>query len=234
MGGITSAMRKRPASACSLEHQRLIAGCRRRGGDRRLGRRQLRSRRTDFIGGGNLWVYPTDGRCRAGMTPSVRRRSWGAAWKAFVRDNADRTNTSYCRRRRFPTRRIISTSIRGEDPLGMPVCGSRPTTRTTSAGSPRSSGQDGTVVSRGRRDRDERSVGSMGPTTHASAAHGWATRRDQRGRSVGFSHGRRTSGPRGVGHGHGGAESDAHRAGARVADREHLAKNFNAIATRRV
>ena len=46
----------------------------------------------DFIGGGNLWVY-SDRRpiAAANMTTFGRTPSWGSEWKAFVKENADRT-----------------------------------------------------------------------------------------------------------------------------------------------
>src|SRR5262245_17074751 len=48
----------------------------------------------DFIGGGNLWVY-SDRRPigAAGMSTFDRAPRWGSQWKAFVRENADRSNT---------------------------------------------------------------------------------------------------------------------------------------------
>src|SRR2546427_8490306 len=50
----------------------------------------------DFIGGGNLWVYherrPI---AAASMNTWDRSPLWGSAWKAFIKQNADRANTSY-------------------------------------------------------------------------------------------------------------------------------------------
>src|SRR4029078_9519393 len=57
----------------------------------------------DFIGGGNLWVY-SDRRPigAANMSTFGRTRGWGSAWKAFVKENADRTNTSYLQKSTLP------------------------------------------------------------------------------------------------------------------------------------
>ena len=50
----------------------------------------------DFIGGGNLWVY-SDRRpiSAAGMSTFGRAPRWGAAWKRFIQENADRSVGSY-------------------------------------------------------------------------------------------------------------------------------------------
>jgi gluconate 2-dehydrogenase alpha chain len=63
----------------------------------------------DFIGGGNLWVY-SDRRPigAANMSTFGRAPRWGAQWKAFIRENADRGNTAYLQRPRCPTRTTIS------------------------------------------------------------------------------------------------------------------------------
>ena len=48
----------------------------------------------DFIGGGNLWIY-SDRRPigAASMNTFGKAPAWGSAWKAFIKENADRTNT---------------------------------------------------------------------------------------------------------------------------------------------
>jgi gluconate 2-dehydrogenase alpha chain len=57
----------------------------------------------DFIGGGNLWVY-SDRRpiSAASMSTFGRAPSWGSAWKRFIRENADRTNTAYIQKTTLP------------------------------------------------------------------------------------------------------------------------------------
>ena len=57
----------------------------------------------DFIGGGNLWVY-SDRRpiSAASMSTFGRAPSWGSAWKRFLRENADRTNTAYIQKTTLP------------------------------------------------------------------------------------------------------------------------------------
>jgi len=78
----------------------------------------------DFIGGGNLWVY-SDRRpiAAAGMSTFGRSPRWGAQWKAFVRENADRWNTAYLQKTTLPYEENyldLDPSVR--DPLGFPVC----------------------------------------------------------------------------------------------------------------
>ena len=57
----------------------------------------------DFIGGGNLWVY-SDRRPIAAASTSTfgRAPAWGSSWKAFIQENADRTNTSYIQKTTLP------------------------------------------------------------------------------------------------------------------------------------
>src|SRR5581483_5562075 len=59
--------------------------------------------KVDFIGGGNLWVY-SDRRPiqAAGMSTFGMAPNWGSAWKAFVKTNADRTNTAYVQKTTLP------------------------------------------------------------------------------------------------------------------------------------
>lgn len=57
----------------------------------------------DFIGGGNLWVY-----CErrpiaaASMSTFGRAPRWGSAWKAFIRENADRWSRPYLQKTTLP------------------------------------------------------------------------------------------------------------------------------------
>jgi len=77
----------------------------------------------DFIGGGNLWVY-SDRRpiAAAGMNTFGLAPAWGSAWKAFVRQNADRTNTAYIQKSTLPYEdNYLDLDPVVKDPLGDPV-----------------------------------------------------------------------------------------------------------------
>jgi gluconate 2-dehydrogenase alpha chain len=78
----------------------------------------------DFIGGGNLWVY-ADRRPigAAGMSTFGKAPAWGAAWKAFVKENADRSNTAYLQKTTLPYEdNFLDLDPEVKDPLGYPVC----------------------------------------------------------------------------------------------------------------
>jgi gluconate 2-dehydrogenase alpha chain len=78
----------------------------------------------DFIGGGNLWVY-SDRRpiSAAGMSTFGRVPNWGSAWKAFIRENADRSNTAYLQKTTLPYEdNYLDLDPAVKDPLGFPVC----------------------------------------------------------------------------------------------------------------
>jgi len=78
----------------------------------------------DFIGGGNLWVY-SDRRpiAAAGMSTFGRAPNWGSAWKAFIKANADRSNTSYIQKTTLPYEdNYLDLDPVVKDPLGYPVC----------------------------------------------------------------------------------------------------------------
>jgi gluconate 2-dehydrogenase alpha chain len=77
----------------------------------------------DFIGGGNLWVY-SDRRPiqAAGMSTFGMAPNWGSAWKAFVKANADRTNTAYVQKTTLPYEdNNLDLDPATTDPLGDPV-----------------------------------------------------------------------------------------------------------------
>jgi gluconate 2-dehydrogenase alpha chain len=77
----------------------------------------------DFIGGGNLWVY-SDRRplVAANMNTFGRAPGWGAEWKAFIRENADRSNTSYIQKTTLPyDTNYLDLDPTVKDPLGYPV-----------------------------------------------------------------------------------------------------------------
>ena len=78
----------------------------------------------DFIGGGNLWVY-SDRRpiVAASMNTFGKAPAWGSAWKAFVKENADRTNTAYLQKTTLPYEdNYLDLDPVVKDPLGLPVC----------------------------------------------------------------------------------------------------------------
>ena len=77
----------------------------------------------DFIGGGNLWVYherrPI---AAASMSTWDRAPIWGSAWKAFIKENADRQNTSYIQKTTLPYEdNYLDLDPVAKDPLGFPV-----------------------------------------------------------------------------------------------------------------
>jgi gluconate 2-dehydrogenase alpha chain len=77
----------------------------------------------DFIGGGNLWVY-SDRRPigAANMNTFGRAPAWGSAWKAFIKENADRSNTSYIQKTTLPYEtNYLDLDPQFKDPLGFPV-----------------------------------------------------------------------------------------------------------------
>ena len=78
----------------------------------------------DFIGGGNLWIY-SDRRpiSAADMNTFDRAPQWGSAWKAFVKENADRWNTAYLQKTTLPYEdNFLDLDPTVRDPLGFPVC----------------------------------------------------------------------------------------------------------------
>jgi gluconate 2-dehydrogenase alpha chain len=78
----------------------------------------------DFIGGGNLWVM-SDRRpiSTAGMNTFGRVPNWGSAWKRFIRENADRSHSSYIQKTTLPYEdNYLDLDPAVTDPLGFPVC----------------------------------------------------------------------------------------------------------------
>src|SRR5262245_53600434 len=78
----------------------------------------------DFIGGGNLWVF-SDRRPigAAGMNTFGRVPNWGSAWKQFIKENADRSNSSYIQKSTLPYEdNYLDLDPVVKDPLGFPVC----------------------------------------------------------------------------------------------------------------
>jgi gluconate 2-dehydrogenase alpha chain len=79
----------------------------------------------DFIGGGNLWIYSDRRPIAASGMPTFGRtqRTWGSEWKAFVKENADRTNTAYLQKTTLPYEdNYLDLDPVVKDPLGLPVC----------------------------------------------------------------------------------------------------------------
>jgi gluconate 2-dehydrogenase alpha chain len=77
----------------------------------------------DFIGGGNLWVYhERRPLAAASMSTWGRAPLWGSAWKAFIKENADRQNTSYIQKTTLPYEdNYLDLDPAVKDPLGFPV-----------------------------------------------------------------------------------------------------------------
>jgi gluconate 2-dehydrogenase alpha chain len=78
----------------------------------------------DFVGGGNLWIF-SERRpiTAASMNTFGRAPQWGSAWKAFVKQNADRWNTSYLQKTTLPYEdNYLDLDPAVKDPLGFPVC----------------------------------------------------------------------------------------------------------------
>ncbi len=77
----------------------------------------------DFIGGANLWAH-TDRKpmSAAKMTTFGEVRNWGSDWKAFIMQNADRTNSSYIQKTTLPyVGNYLDLDPTVKDPLGLPV-----------------------------------------------------------------------------------------------------------------
>ena len=181
----------------------------------------------DFIGGGNLWAM-SDRRPigAAGMNTFGLAPNWGSQWKAFIKQNADRSHSSYIQKTTLPYEdNYLDLDPVVKDPLGFPVIritarvqGERAQDRRVLAG------QDGAVVPRGGRDprqprADRRHDGGVDARLRRHA-HG-RQRRDQRRQSLGHvARSAEPRRPRRVGDGHERrAQPDAHRAGAGLAHR---------------
>jgi len=77
----------------------------------------------DFVGGGNLWVYSDRRPISAASMFTFGRPTWGSAWKAFIKENADRTNTAYLQKTTLPYEdNYLDLDPVVKDPLGLPVC----------------------------------------------------------------------------------------------------------------
>ena len=147
----------------------------------------------DFIGGGNLFVY-SDRRpmSAAGMNTFGKVPQWGSAWKAFIKENADRWNTAYIQKTTLPyEQNVLDLDPVVKDPLGFPVC------RITADYQDNERKVAAFVQEKmvewfraaGAIDIARTSLGAMGPTTHA---YGGTRMGDNRETNVvdrwGFSH----------------------------------------------
>jgi gluconate 2-dehydrogenase alpha chain len=77
----------------------------------------------DFIGGGNLWVMSDRRPISAANTGTFGQApAWGSEWKAWIRQNADRTHSSYIQKTTLPyVSNYLDLDPVVKDPLGMPV-----------------------------------------------------------------------------------------------------------------
>jgi gluconate 2-dehydrogenase alpha chain len=150
-------------------------------------------RSLDFIGGGNLWDLLGPPADRRRQHEHVRARAaWGAQWKAFIRENADRANTAYLQRTTLPYEdNYLDLDPTVKDPLGFPgvphhrrLQGERAPARRLHPG------QDGRVVPR-RRCGGDRERRRSAPWAH-DAAYGGTRMGDNPDTNVvnrwGFSH----------------------------------------------
>ncbi len=194
----------------------------------------------DFIGGGNLWVY-SDRRpiAAANMNTFGRAPNWGSAWKAFIMENADRTNSAYLQKTTLPYEgNYLDLDPVVKDPLGDPVCritadyGDNERKIATFV----QNKMEDWYKTAGAIQVQRGALGTMGPTTHA---YGGTRMGDNPETNVvdrwGFSHEAPNLGVLGASvMGTSGARNPTLTAQA-LAWRtgEHLAKNFNAIANKR-
>ena len=126
----------------------------------------------DFIGGGNLLVY-SDRRpiSAASMNTFGQAPSWGSAWKAFIKQNADRWHGAYIQKTTLPyADNYLDLDPTVKDPLGLTGVphhrrfqGQRAKGRGVSSATRWSSG----TVQPVRPTIQRGPLGTMGPSTHA-------------------------------------------------------------------
>lgn len=77
----------------------------------------------DFIGGGNLWAHTDRKPISAAKMPTFDLvPNWGPKWKAFISENADRTNASYIQKTTLPYHgNYLDLDPLVKDRLGLPV-----------------------------------------------------------------------------------------------------------------
>jgi len=125
----------------------------------------------DFIGGGNLWVFTERHPIEAAkMNTFGRAPKWGPAWKAFIKENADRWTGCYIQKTTLPYEdNYLDLHPTVNDPLGLPVC------RITADFKDNEKKvaafmQDKMVewfMEAGAVATVKQSIGTMGPSTHA-------------------------------------------------------------------
>jgi gluconate 2-dehydrogenase alpha chain len=77
----------------------------------------------DFIGGGNLFVYSDRRPIAAANMNTFGRAQWGSAWKAFIKENADRWSGAFLQKSTLPYEdNYLDLDPVVKDPLGFPVC----------------------------------------------------------------------------------------------------------------
>jgi gluconate 2-dehydrogenase alpha chain len=191
----------------------------------------------DFIGGGNLWVY-SDRRPigAASMSTYGKAPNWGAGWKSFIKENADRFNVAYLQKTTLPYEdNYLDLDPVVKDPMGFPVV------RITADHKDNEKRMGAFVQDKmaqwfmeaGAIAVEKGPTGTMGPSTHA---YGGTRMGDNRETNVvnrfGFSHEVPNLGIVGASvMGTSGAHNPTLTAQAlawRTAD--HLAANWNAIA----
>ena len=179
----------------------------------------------DFIGGGNLWVY-SDRRPigAASMNTFGRAPGWGSAWKAFIKENADRVNSAYLQKTTLPYEdNFLDLDPVVKDPLGFPVC------RITAEY--KDNERRITAFIQDKMEQWYRAAGAVAVQRNPLGTHGpvdacvrrhahGRQRRDQRRESLGLlARGAEPRRARRVGDGdERRAQSDAHAAGAGLAD----------------
>ncbi len=171
------------------------------------------------------------------MTTFGRAPRWGSAWKAFVKQNADRWNTAYLQKTTLPYEdNYLDLDPAVKDPLGFPVCRITADYKDNEKnGGGVHPGQDGRVVHGGGRGRDrkERHRHDGCRRRTPMAARAWANNPETNVvNRWGFSHEAPNLGILGASvMGTSGARNPTLTAQAlawRTAD--HLAKNWKAIA----
>jgi gluconate 2-dehydrogenase alpha chain len=192
----------------------------------------------DFIGGGNLFVY-SDRRpiAAASMNTFGKAPAWGSAWKAFIKQNADRWHGAYIQKTTLPyDDNYLDLDPTVKDPLGLPVCRITADFKDNERKAAAFAGDkmEQWYRAAGATDIVRSPLGTMGPSTHA---YGGTRMGDNPETNVvnrwGFSHEAPNLGVLGASvMGTSGAHNPTLTAQAlawRTA--EHLVKNWKTIAT---
>jgi len=126
----------------------------------------------DFIGGGSMYVYSNRRPIAAASmgTFGKTERNWGSAWKRFVAENADRTNTAYLQKTTLPYEdNGLDLDPTVKDPLGQPVIRITADYKDNEKriGAYMQEKMAGWYRAAGAIAVEKAPVGTMGPTTHA-------------------------------------------------------------------